>query len=102
LPVPATFENITGGGGKYPSRLSVASFVFNERLFSTSLFAESGLLMADRFILHQYKRRHNVLCCSAPLPLGMSLSSLAKGYQLTTNDFCQSPTANIHVFTFNF
>jgi hypothetical protein len=26
-PVPATFENISGGGGKYPSRLCVKSLV---------------------------------------------------------------------------
>jgi hypothetical protein len=26
--VPATFENITGGGGKYPWHLYVESFVF--------------------------------------------------------------------------
>jgi hypothetical protein len=39
------------------------------------------------------RRSNNVLCGSAPLPLCMSFSSLAKSYPLTTNDFCQKPTA---------
>jgi hypothetical protein len=40
LPVPATFENINGGGGKYPSHLCVESFV---------------VAFADRFVLYQCK-----------------------------------------------